>query len=184
MKSYAKCPDEVAARAASLIKKFHPDLDAVGIRIDFISVSTDEEGGTALAHNGYPAAAIVKIVGPKERAIGRGDAEIVIDEEGYTDMSDAQKDALIDHELYHLEIVRNKHGRHVLDCNRRPKLKMRLHDRQYGWFDEIAQRHGSASIECQQATRLFLGGKQTYFEFALKSKELGEGVRATVSMVG
>jgi hypothetical protein len=81
-----------------------------------------------------------------------------------------------------LEIVRNKHGAPKKDCVGRPKLKMRLHDQQHGWFNEIAKRHGSASLECQQATRLFLHHKQTYFEFALQTK-LGDGVSATVKLV-
>ena len=98
-------------------------------------------------------------------------------------MDDAKKDALLDHELYHLEVQRNKHGKPKLDCNRRPKLTMRLHDRQYGWFDEIAQRHGSASIECQQAMGLYLAGKQTYFQFALKMGSETEGVEATVKLM-
>lgn len=182
MKTYSKAPAEVAKRAASIIKKYHPDLENVGIRIDFISVANDEEGEPALTLNRYPCAAVVKIIGAKERAIGRGDAEIVIDEATYTEMKDESKDALLDHELYHLEIVRNKHGIPKKDCNGRPKLTSKLHDRQYGWFDEIAKRHGSASLECQQSTRLFLAGKQVYFEFALKMK-LEDGVTATVKLV-
>lgn len=167
---------------AAIIKKYHPDLDNVGIKVDLISVANDEEGEPALTHQGYSAAAVVKIIGPKDRAIGRGDAEIVIDEETYNSMKDESRDALIDHELYHLQVVRNKKGFPKKDCCGRPKLTMRLHDRQMGWFDEIASRHGSASLECQQATRLFLGGKQIYFEFALKMK-LDDGVTATVKLV-
>ncbi len=183
MKTYSKCPDAVATRAAALIKKFPPDLGIVGLTIDFISVVNSEDGEPALMLNGYPCAAVVKIIGPKERAIGRGDAEIVIDEEGWMNMEDETKDALLDHELYHLEVAKNKHGKPKKDQYGRPQLKMRKHDRQLGWFDEIAKRHGSASIECQQATRLFLGGKQLYFSFALKLKDAPESVDAQVSLV-
>ncbi len=182
MKTYSKCPDAVAKRATSLIKKFHPDLGIVGLTIDFISVVNDIEGEPALMLNGYQCAAVVKIIGPKERAIGRADAEIVIDEESYLQMPDETKDALIDHELYHLEVVKNKHGKPRKDQYGRPKLAMRKHDHSYGWFNEIAQRHGSASLECQQSTRLFLAGKQLYFSFALKLKD-NDAKKESVSLV-
>lgn len=183
MKTYSKSPSEVAERTASLIKKFHPDLSNAGVKIDLLSVVNDEEGEPALMLRGHVCHAIVKIVGVKDRAKGVGDAEIIIDEESYQNMKDETKDALIDHELYHLEVVRSKHGTPKKDCQGRPKLKMRLHDVEYGWFNEIAKRHGSASIECQQATRLYLSHKQTYFTFALKMKDSPEGVSATVSLV-
>ena len=59
---------------------------------------------------------------------------------------------------------------------------MRLHDQDFGWFAEIAKRHGAASGEIMQATHLFLSGKQTYFEFALSTK-LPAGVKATVKLL-
>ena len=182
-KKYSKAPAEVAQRAASLIKKFHPDLALVGIKIDFLSVAVDQEGEVALSLRGMPCYATVKIVGVKERTQGCGDALITIDEEHYNKMEDPQKDALIDHEIYHLNIVRNVHGIPKKDCRGRPKLKMRKHDIEFGWFNEIATRHGSASIECRQATQLMLTGKQTYFQFALKMKALPLGVEATVTIV-
>jgi hypothetical protein len=151
MKSYTPCGDDVRERALALIRRFYPDLVEVQIRIDYIYVSNDAEDTPALTHGGYPAQAVVKILGPKERAMERGDAEIVIDEENWTDLSDAEKDALLDHELYHLEVVKNKlKTRAKRDCCGRPVLKIRKHDRQFGWFDAIARRHGDASAEVIQ----------------------------------
>lgn len=37
----------------------------------------------------------------------------------------------------------------------RPKLKMRKHDVEIGWFKIIAERHGAHSIERQQAKIIF-----------------------------
>ena len=182
MKTYAKAPDAVSKIVTAMIEKYHPELKIEGVRIDCISAASDDPDSPAVTLHGYPCSAIVKILDSKQRAMGRGDAEIVIDEARFKDLKVGQQNALIDHELYHLAVKKNKYGRTKLDEHGRPKLKMRKHDREYGWFDEIAHRHGSDSQECMQATQLYLSGKQVYFEFALKMK-LGDGVKATVKLM-
>lgn len=168
MKSYSKAPEEVGDRVAHIIHLFHPELEAVRIRVDLISVANSEDDGPALTHQGYAAAAVVRIVDIKGRIMGRGDAEIVIDEYCWLQMDPAQKDALIDHELHHLIVQHVGKGSVVkLDERGRPKLKLRKHDRQFGWFDEIAKRHGRNSGEVKQAMRLVLEAKQIYFDFAV-----------------
>jgi hypothetical protein len=67
---------------------------------------------------------------------------------------------LIDHELTHLA----KKGT-IFDPLDRPKLSMRLHDHQFGWFDQIAKRHGRASIEVKQVRAFFESSGQMYFDF-------------------
>lgn len=167
MKSYSKAPEECSDRVAHLITLFHPGLRDAGLRIDLISVANDDPDAHALTLNGYPCAAVVRIIDPKGRTMGRGDAEIVIDEARYLPMTDPEKDALLDHEIYHIELQLGKNDRVKLDENGRPKLKLRKHDYQFGWFEEIAKRHAAASMEIKQATRLFLAEKQTFFAFAM-----------------
>ena len=181
-KIFSRSPDSVQERVVQLIKKYHPELHAIELKVDCISVVSSEAGESALKLHGYPCAAIVKIVSSKDRSVGRGDAEIVIDEASYSGMKEEEKDALIDHELTHLQVKRNRYGLVKMDEHNRPKLKMKLHDREYGWFDAIAERHGLASLECKQSTQLFLSGKQTYFEFSLSGK-LGDGVEAKVKLL-
>lgn len=148
------------------MKLFHPALHSAGVKVDLISVADDDpDVEHPLKLRGMPAYAICKIVDIKGRTMGRGDAEIVIDEGRYLTMPDATKDAVLDHELEHLEVELSKKGKIKLDCARRPKLKMRLHDVEYGWFESVAKRHGIASIECKQATKLFLFHEQTFFGF-------------------
>lgn len=167
-KSYSKAPDETTDRVAHIIKLFYPELREAGVKVDLLSVVNDSEDKPALTHGGYAAAAVIRVVGIKERAKGAADVEITIDEVGYLRMNDAQKDALLDHELYHVVVKREKKTNRVaLDCRGRPKIGMRKHDYQFGWFREIAERHGPASGEVQQATRLFLNEKQVLFEFAM-----------------
>jgi hypothetical protein len=165
MKHYSPMPDEATDRVAHLVKVFHPELREIGVKIDLLSVSTDGDGH-ALTHQGYPATAVVRATNPKERAKGAGDVEIVVDEAKYLRMNDAEKDALLDHELEHVQLVMNKKtGKPKLDSRGRPKISMRKHDYQFGWFDSIAERHGIASQECKQAHHIFIEGRQTLFAF-------------------
>jgi len=182
-KIYAKCPAAITDKVSEIISKYHPTLAGVGIKIACLTVANTEEDEPALLLHGYPCAAVVKILGAKDRARGVGDAEIVFDEVVYNDLSAEEQNALIDHELTHLEVKRRpKTGKPVFDAYKRPALQMKLHDRQFGWFDEVAKRHGAKSMECKQATGLVLSGKQVYFNFDLKSK-LGDGVTASVKLM-
>ena len=167
MKIYTKASSDVYDRVAHLIRLFRPDLLDAGLKVDLLFISTDDENDEEppLKLNGYPCYAVVRVVDVKGRTMGRGDAEIVIDEAQYLVMNDPKRDALLDHELHHIELVLTPKGRVKLDCRKRPQLTMRKHDRQYGWFDAIAQRHGINSIEVQQAQSLVLAGTQIYFGF-------------------
>ncbi len=132
---------------------------------------------------GVPAYAVCSIVNVKGRTMGRGDAEIVIDESRYLTMPDASKDALLDHEIEHIDVQIGKKGRVKLDCLRRPKIKMKLHDHDFGWFTVIAKRHGAASIECKQASQLYLEGEQTLFAFVNEAK-MAQSVKRFSSSLG
>jgi hypothetical protein len=169
MKTYDQAPDEVRERVTVLMKRFHPDLEFVQLRVDLLMASTDAEDAHAVTLGGYPCLAVVKIVGPKERAKGCGDAEIVIDRDAYEAMTEKQRDALLDHELYHLEITRDKLGRPKRDDHQRPKLKMRKHDFQFGWFAEIARRHQENSFEVKQARAFAEEHSQLFFGFTIEA---------------
>lgn len=165
MKTYSRMPDEATARVTHLVKLFHRDLLDAGVRFDLLSVSHDKEGH-CLKHSGYPADAVVRATSIKERTKGAGDVEILVDEARYLGMTEAEKDALLDHEIEHVELKIDKKTERVkLDCRGRPKVGMRKHDVQIGWFASIAQRHGIASGEVKQATRIWLDGQQTFFAF-------------------
>jgi hypothetical protein len=161
MKTFEPAPASLRPRVDALIKRFYPDLIKAEVKIDLIFVTTDGEG-SALSHGGYPALAVVKIVGTKERAMDRGDAEIVIDQERFENMDEKEQDALLDHELYHLELKKDG-AVFKVDTNGRPRLGCKKHDRQFGWFDEIARRHGEHAVEVKQALHLKSEAGQLYF---------------------
>ncbi len=164
MKCYDRCNDEVTDRAARMIALYHPDLRVGEVTFDLLFVSTDGEG-PALSHGGYAAYAVVRVISSKDRAAGRADAEIVIDRDKYHGMTPERRDALIDHELEHVMVMKTKDGDFDTDDQHRPKLKLRKHDYQFGWFESIARRHRDNSIEVAQAESMWDACAQTLFPF-------------------
>ncbi|MEA3210974.1 MAG: hypothetical protein QOE70_4031 [Chthoniobacter sp.] len=132
----------------------------------FISRNDDDEGVTpVLSHGGVPALALARVVGGKDRAKGCSDAEILIDRDRYNDCHPAQQDALLDHELQHFELATDKFGAPTHDAGYRPKLKLRPHDYDFGWFECVARRHGMASFEVQQAKVMMDESGEVLFPF-------------------
>lgn len=172
MKIYSSAPD-VADCIAKMRAAHHPELEQVTISALF--VFDDESAVSVLKHQGYDAGAVVRITPLKDRALGVADATIVVDRCGWLALSQRQRDALIDHELTHLEIKTDEEEGvddpvPIFDALGRPKLLMRRHDHQFGWFDEVAKRHGQASPEVRQARVLMETSGQLYFDFGSQAK--------------
>ncbi len=163
-KTYEPAPDSVKELAESLIAKYYKDLEKSGVMLDFVFARNDM--GPAVTCQGYDAAAVIRIMPLKDRAMGRKDAEITIDADIYTHLDHKGRAALLDHELYHLIVARDETNSYRFDDLHRPMLKLRKHDHQMGWFVEIAQRHGADSFEVRQASTVFFANEQVYFPFA------------------
>lgn len=158
---YTRASEDVIRHIEKLRKKHYDVLESVTVGALFV---TDEDGVPCLKHHGYPAAALCRIVPGRDRAAGLPDAQIIVDMSTWQGFDAKQKAALIDHELYHIEPI-YKDGEQKFDAQDRPRLKIRKHDYQFGWFDEIAKRHGEASIEVGQAKLLVELSGQLYFDF-------------------
>jgi Putative phage metallopeptidase len=164
MKTYSAASRDLESCLAHMFAEYH--LDLTGVTVGALFVFDEEGSEPVLKHQGYPAAAVVRITPLRDRALGMADAIIVVDRACWLTLAAAQRNALIDHELYHLERVRDEEtGRPKTDALDRPKLALRRHDHQLGWFDEIARRHGSASPEMRQAKQLLEQTQQLYFDF-------------------
>lgn len=164
-KTFEPAPPTVKARANALIERhagLH-DLWKCELRIDYLFATNDT--GDAVSHRGYPALAVVRIVNLKDRTKGMGDAEITIDAAKYIKMTERQQDALLHHELHHLIIVGDDEGKVKLDDQGRPKLKMRKHDYDFGWFTDIAELYGLDSPEVTQAKIIWDDAHQSLFPF-------------------
>lgn len=117
----------------------------------------------ALKLHGVKALAIASIRNIKDRAEDMSDCKVTVDGDFWENASEPEKVALLDHELYHFELVLNENLEPESDDLGRPKLKMRPHSAQFGWFYHIAERHGLASQECKQARQIAESTGSTLF---------------------
>ena len=157
MPTYIKCPDTVAAMADQILKQYetHQFTVAAGVKIDFVFALADRDDagnvkGPALSLHGQRALGICRKISLKDRAMGRGDAEIALDGDWWAVAPEDEQRALLDHELHHIAVKIDKRGI-VTDDLGRPVIGMRKHDVQVGWFSVIAERHGLNSQERIQA---------------------------------
>lgn len=171
MPTFQKCDASVYKLANDIILKFdtHKPLGASGCKIDlvFAFCDRDEKSGRplndALTKNGIRALGITRSIPLKDRALGRGDAEVALDGDWWKEVGAEEQEAMLDHELHHISIKCDKNGNIHYDDLNRPLIKIRKHDVEVGWFRVIAERHGSASIEQQQAKKIMDSQGQFYW---------------------
>ncbi len=180
MTMYCRATEDQQVVLQRVLEKHHDRLVVAGVTIDLLEARSelDEEGepnAPALTHGGYPALAIARVVSHRDRVKGCADASIEMDGHWWEEASVQERKALVDHELCHLEVVYEDIEQEIpqRDPGGRPKLRIRKHDRQYGWFDEIAERWGRASQEHQQARQLVEAPVRQVYQL-----ELFEGVAA------
>jgi hypothetical protein len=155
MSIYRQAPAEVVALVQEVLSSLRKDLVEVGVTLGCRfahaprNETTNEPKGPALKHHGYPAAAVIRVVSQKDRVAGLPDALIDFDGDRYDDFSEEEKRALIDHELTHLELLRDEEGQPKLDDCFRPRLRLRPHDAEIGVFYDVVERHGPAALETQ-----------------------------------
>ncbi len=175
--TFQRCGEDVAKLAREILCEFEshkPLLDArVTIDLVFAMPDLDEHGfptNDALKKNGVKALGICRKIGLKDRALGRGDAEIALDHHWWTQTaSEEQQKALLDHELWHIAVVLRKHtDKPKLDAQGRPVIRLRKHNFEFGWFTLIAARHGEHSQERIQAKHMFDAAGQIYWPEILK----------------
>lgn len=162
MTTYTIADDEQHEALREVMEDHHEDLVRAGLTVSLLVAypECDDEGepkAPALVHQGYPAEMIARVISHRDRARGVEDVSIEIDGEWWAVATESEQFARLDHELTHFELALDESGVVKLDAGGRPKVRLRKHDRQFGWFDEVAERWGQASAEVQQA-RSFLAG--------------------------
>lgn len=144
-----------------------PLLDAKA-RIEYVMAYADlnedgEQTGHALVARGCRLLGYARKMPLKDRAMGRADAEVTLDGDWWKDASEPERKALLDHELHHLTPKLDKDGALILDDLNRPKIALRKHDFEFGWFTAVAERNGAASLERRQAKQILDSAGQYYF---------------------
>lgn len=154
MKSYSRASDDVFLHIDHMRNEYH-HVDLENVTIGALFVYDLESTMPVLKHHGYPAGAVIRITPLRQRAQGIEDAVIEIDRSYWLTLNHAQRAALIDHELHHLErVLDDETGNPVNDAVDRPKLRTRLHDHEIGFFTAVAERHGENAPEVRLARRL------------------------------
>jgi hypothetical protein len=177
MSLYRKSDREVVELAQKVLRthESHKPLLEVGVRIDFLTARSevDEHNmpiGPALTHHGHPALGIARINPDRLRALGHGDACVDVDGDWWIDATDEQRASLLDHELHHIALRTDGVGNPRFDYLKRPVLRMRKHDADFGWFHTIAQRNGVHSVERTQAKSLLDHAGQIYWPDIVRVK--------------
>lgn len=181
MSTYQQADKEIYDLAEEILSEFptHKPIVDAGVKIDIVvAYGTQDENGeimsNALNHHGNKALGICRILKLKDRAMGRGDAEISLDGDWWRTADIYEQRALLDHELHHIAI---KGDEPETDDLGRPKLRLRKHDTDIGWFGIVAERHGEHSMERKQAKQIADAYGQFYWP-----EVFGTGTSVTVAL--
>jgi hypothetical protein len=105
----------------------------------------------AITHGGYPALGLASKFKLQDRIHGKPDVRVTIDADWWDENDDQKRKALLFHELYHFEPKMDDTGLVAeRDDAHRPKVLLRKHCVQVGWFYAVARRFGGNSQECIQ----------------------------------
>ena len=145
--------EEINLTIQKVMKENHGDLHAEGVTITAMIARSEE--GPAIKVRGCEAAGCIRITKLMERTLGLGDALMILDGERLDAWSSKRLQAVIDHELRHLTLARyKKTGLIQHDDEGRPKLRLRPHDFEFGWFARTAELYGEESYEVSQAREI------------------------------
>ena len=159
MATYTNAGQDTLGTMQDVMERYHPELVSAEVAVEIlIAWGTKDETGQvttpAIRVNRVRAVGSIRITSLKERVADRGDAEMLLDGDQLDGMQPKTLEAVIDHELTHLELMVDDEGYLKSDDHGRPRLKILEHDHQFGWFDSVARRHGGAAYEVKQAKEL------------------------------
>ena len=151
---------------AKLIADHHPDLAEAKVTFDCLEATKTTKGakigGCAVRNHGHPAPAKIKISTTWDRTQNAPDFTITFDSEMWAKATEDGREAIIEHQLLFLEVMREEKdgedaekGSIVTDKQHRPRLTRRKADHLFEWFDDAAKRYADASIEVQEAKHFF-----------------------------
>lgn len=173
--TYSKAKPPILDLLADAIARYHGPLKEAEVTVGVLCAWPGPDDEHPVKLHGYPCLATIRVTPYRQRVHGIEDAVITLDGPAWAQKTEAEQLAILDHELQHLELVRDRDGILKADDQGRPKLKLRLHDWQLGGFEVIAQRHGQAAAEVQA----FRAERDQYYQsvFAWSDDMAGEPVQ-------
>jgi Putative phage metallopeptidase len=94
--------DELTALLATVMRIYRPTLHAAEVRVGIVVASNPN--GDAVMHRGHPAFGCIKVLSPVDRLKKKYEAELKIDGDKYPDLRPRQLQALLFHELLHIDL--------------------------------------------------------------------------------
>jgi hypothetical protein len=154
--TFSQADEVVLDRLASVVRRHRPDLADVGVSWCVLMAESDD-GGPAIVSKKVACLACVRVNPLRLRAQGLKDATIDIDLRAWADLSDLQQEAVLLHEVCHVELVKHWETKDGPDCTRddlgRPKLRLRAGDLSpTDGFRLVIRECGSAAQEYRQWT--------------------------------
>jgi hypothetical protein len=152
--------DDVVEQLNAVMEEFHPDLKDAELKVAILMAhgDSDDDDGPAIVRGGREHEAIIESVPYKWRCLGVADALLTIDAAKWEDLSDAERDALLDEKLQMVRLKMTKDGIRATDDRNRPKLEKRKPDWHLDGYITVAQRHGDAAPEARAAHAAFERG--------------------------
>ena len=163
-KFYTLATPDTVKLCEGVIKKYHPELDTTGAKVDLLMVfrAPDSES-PAMEEQRIRVFSKSSVVKLKDRVKGMGDCEIILDGDAWGEKSPQEKIAILDHALASFEVKRDKNGDFIWDDLNRPVIKIKPYSHVIRWHAEVASRQRNYSLEAGALRHLF--AEQYCFSF-------------------
>jgi hypothetical protein len=179
MAKIEKAPKAIKDFALAILAQYEtykPVLDAK-VNIEFLFAhgerdpETDAIVSDAITLRGFRALGTCRKTNSEERAAGRGDAVVMLDADWWEEADEAAQRALLDHQLFHIDVCHDEDGIVIKDKGGRPRLRMRKHDVELGFFKLVAERNGVHSQECKLAKIIMDHSGQAYWPYMFEDRQ-------------
>lgn len=155
--TYTLADPDVLSLVSRVMKRRYPRLAKAEVAVGVLMARNDD--GPAIKRNGYEVLACIKPVPLKDRLTKEYDAELVIDGAEYEKLRPRQQEALVAHELAHIDTVDDDESDDETvtwktDDLGRPKLKSVPGDWHAGdGFADVVAEYGTDAIEFELLSR-------------------------------
>jgi hypothetical protein len=154
---YEKAGQSIRDLVYSVMEQYHPELHQLEPEVAVLIVRKLDEDGEAyhaLKCHGAEAAATIRVTSRRRRVLVDFDLEINIDGLTWDSIPERSKLALLDHELTHVVISKDKQGAPRQDDLGHYVFKLRPDDYAINGHFSVMERHGQFALEAQNLQRI------------------------------
>lgn len=180
-KVFENAEQQVRPYVDRLLEQYHSEIAQAQVQIGLIFVSDfdkDENPIPAIKLHGAFAAGCISLINGVNAVFNPNQCQIQIDKLYWDNASEEVRLALVDHELEHLELVKDKNGITVTDDRNRAKIKLKPDDFVLTGFMSVVRRHGPHAVEAQSVTNVYTQMHPVLLEFQTAAARLKETVIA------